>query len=82
MLQFNRGEATMLYKTSHDPYGPYQEADFLKLKFKRSITQPETSVEIPIVKPQPVIDASRINGIKNSLLPLMPANKRIFWEKL
>ena len=35
----------MLYKTSHDTYGPYQAADFLKLKFK-------ASMEIPRVKPQ------------------------------
>ena len=55
--------------------------DFLKKKFKHTIV----NQECPFLPPQSSyngIDQSRKDGIIRALVPLMPENRRSFWEQL
>ncbi|KAL4100879.1 hypothetical protein QTP88_020908 [Uroleucon formosanum] len=77
MAKFKRGSITMFYSTDFDNE-VLPELDFLQKKFIKNITsyEPEIIVQnrgIPAIKKKDIIE---------KLVPLMPANRELFWTEL
>ena len=80
VAQFRKGSPCLFFKKSHTE-DVFSYADFLKKTFKHTIVNQES----PFLPPQSSyngIDQSRKDGIIRALVPLMPENRRSFWEQL
>lgn len=73
-IKAERGSYVLYFKTEHG--GPFQELDFLQVKYMRGIERP-----IAHTKPRGVSSAKK-EGILSNLLPLMPEDRRPFWRLL
>ena len=82
VVQFRRGENTMYFKKSHsEANNVFQNADYLKNNLKIILRSKDYMRTIP-VKPNPGIVQSRKGEIIEKLCPLMPADRREFWDRL
>lgn len=80
VFQFRNDESLVYYRETLDETEYFKGADFLKRGIKREIT--ESWVQTPPVKKARTRDPERKAGILKNLLPLMPLEKRGFWENL
>ena len=80
VAQFRKGKPYLFFKTSHAGK-EFAMADFLKNAFKQLVMSEESPV-IPPVSIYRGIDQSRKDGIVRILVPLMPGNRRRFWQEL
>lgn len=75
-VNFRRGSNSLFYKRNHGT-DEYFELDFLKLKnIKQGIPPPRQKL-VPRG-----ITSERKSAILTKLGPLMPTNRRLFWETL
>lgn len=77
MATFKRGSVTMFYSTDFDNEN-LQELDFLQKKFIKNIT----SYEPDIIISNRGIPPTKKKDIIEKLVPLMPANRELFWTEL
>lgn len=74
-LEFRKGHRSLFYKQQHDD-SDFKEFDFMRAKCKLDVI-PDTIRESPRGIPD-----SKKADIVTKLCPLMPASRRVFWEKL
>ena len=76
VVEFRRGQKSLFVKQNHND-AEFTEFDFLKKKFK-----PGSAIIPPLRTSDRGIPQSKKDDIANKLLPLMPENRRGFWQTL
>ena len=76
VVEFRRGQKSLFVKQNHND-AEFTELDFLKKKFK-----PRSAILPSLRTSDRGIPQSKKDDIANKLLPLMPENRRGFWQTL